>query len=64
MTNILIWLLQHWVDKFTENEIVIAHIKKDGILLCGVMFEESDDYFYKRVREVYLHTLEEKRGEQ
>jgi hypothetical protein len=61
MTNILIWLLEHWVDRFTKNEIVIAHITKDTMRLCGAMREESDDYFYKRVREVYLYTLEEKR---
>jgi hypothetical protein len=61
MTDFLIWLLQHWVDKFTKNEIVIAHIGKDTIRLCGAMREKSDDYFYKRVRGVYLHTLEEKR---
>ena len=61
MTNFLIWLLQHWVDKFTKNEIVIAHITKDTMHLRGAMREESDDYFYKRVRGVYLHTLEEKR---
>ena len=61
MTNFLIWLLKKWVEKTSKDEMIIAYIEEGTIKLHGVVKTQTDDYFYKLVREVYLHTLEEKR---
>ena len=56
--NILLWIVCKYFD-LLGKEVIIARFDKDTILMKGNMKKDTDDYFYKRVRDVYMHTLEE-----